>query len=150
MPPVSLRVAQTETAVIDDLLERYCDVEGLINLAPGAPAVLPSIEVRRAAATAGLGPTASAYGDVLGFEPLRTRWMQTITASWDALWLEREARAGATTKADAYGLELMVTAGANQVGRQNRAVGEQSGAPIPCRRLQLSVVMSDSGRASAC
>lgn len=111
---VSDRVQSTEVAVIDDLLERYGDAEGLINLAPGVSAWKPSSRVFDAISSSLRNAEVSAYGDVLGWPLLRKRWLDSVLASWDKERLERESnRLGTDAECD-YGLELMVTAGANQ------------------------------------
>jgi aspartate/methionine/tyrosine aminotransferase len=114
MPPVSQRILRTDSAVIDQLQERYVDVPNLINLAPGSPAFRPSTAVI-AATTSSLAETSiCTYGDVVGWTPLRRRWMQVILNSWDAGALQSEALSAGLSASDDYGLELMITAGANQ------------------------------------
>lgn len=117
---VSQRVLETSTAVIDDLIEEHGSTPGLINLAPGAPALSPSAATLQAAADAAGDNSVSAYGDVLGFEPLRKRWFEQIVQSWDAPALASggESQASALFNLGAgelAKLELMVTGGANQV-----------------------------------
>jgi aspartate/methionine/tyrosine aminotransferase len=112
---VSKRAQRTETAVIDDLLELYGGLPGIVNLAPGSPAITPSAAVRDAAAEAARDPAVSMYGDVLGYAPLRACWMQRVLADWEPWTLREEAAKAGACKEEDYGLELMVTAGANQV-----------------------------------
>lgn len=115
---VSRRVLNTSTAVIDDLIEEYGEKPGLINLAPGAPAVTPCAATLKAASDAAADAFVSAYGDVLGFEPLCKRWLDQIVSSWEAQALAYPQYASefsdlSPDKVDK--VELMVTAGANQV-----------------------------------
>jgi aspartate/methionine/tyrosine aminotransferase len=107
MPQVSQRIQRTDAAVIDSLLQRYGGVRGLINLCPGSPAVLPACAALSAAARAADNREVSTYGDVLGWAPLRDRWMRTVMRDWDS------DPAGVQFSWNC-GLELMVTAGANQ------------------------------------
>jgi aspartate/methionine/tyrosine aminotransferase len=114
MPPVSSRIRQTPTAVIDALLERYAEVPNLISLAPGSPPYRPSKAAIEATSATLSDPSISTYGDVRGWPPLRSRWLQIIFRSWNQDAVQREAVSAGVTSADDYGLELMVTAGANQ------------------------------------
>lgn len=117
LPPVSKRALQTEVAVIDDLLEAHGKTHNLFNLAPGSPAISPSFAVRQAGAVAALESSVSTYGDVLGYEPLRKRWLRHIFSQWDGDGddVRCEANSARTSCEGEHGLELMVTAGANQV-----------------------------------
>jgi aspartate/methionine/tyrosine aminotransferase len=114
MPSVSQRILRTDSAVIDLLEERYADVPNLINLAPGSPPFGPSQAVIAATASSLAETSICTYGAVLGWTPLRARWMQVILRAWDADALQREALSTGHSAADNYGLELMVTGGANQ------------------------------------
>jgi aspartate/methionine/tyrosine aminotransferase len=114
MPPVSSRIRQTSTAVIDALQERYGDVPDLISLAPGSPQYKPSKAVIEATSATLSDPSISTYGDVRGWPPLRSRWLQIILGSWNQDAVQKEAVAVGVSSANDYGLELMVTAGANQ------------------------------------
>lgn len=115
LPPVSKRVLQTDTAVIDDLLEVHGTTPQLINLAPGAPAISPSATVLQAAAAAAADPAVSAYGDVLGYTPLREHWLERILSQLPPKEHPNNADISAGPRLDASDVELMVTAGANQV-----------------------------------
>lgn len=115
LPSVSKRVLQTSTAVIDDLLEVHGTTPQLFNLAPGAPAISPSAAVQQAAAAAAADPAVSAYGDVLGYTPLRECWLGRILSQLPRGEQPENAVPAAGPRVTASDVELMITAGANQV-----------------------------------
>lgn len=117
---VSRRVRRTDPAVLDELVEKYDgDSRVEYNLAPGAAFFGMSVVARDAIEEILENPVAmrdvSSYGDVRGWAPLRSRWLTNIVSQWDQVALREELTArGLQGESDDYGLELMVTAGANQ------------------------------------
>lgn len=110
----SRRALSTPEAVIDRLIEEHGGRPGLCNLAPGAAAFRPSAEAMRASCLALTDPSVSGYGDVLGWQPLRERWLEHLARHWSDPASGIACDSAERNKVEHEDVELMVTAGANQ------------------------------------
>lgn len=113
----SERIMKMSSGIMDTILEKYAaDSRVLFNLAQGM-FFLGMSKTTQLAAQEALHNTMNqlcSYGDVLGWHPLRKRWLAKILLEWDQQQLALNAAAAGLSDAPDFGLELMITAGANQ------------------------------------
>lgn len=113
----SERAKNMSCSVIDVLLDKYVsDTRVVFNLAQGSFFLGMSTTAQLAAQEALRNTTNQlcSYGDILGWHPLRKRWLTKILLDWDLQQLQLNAHAAGLADAPSFGLELMITAGANQ------------------------------------